>query len=151
METLTYTFISDHGQLALTIADLELESKESGELAWILTLTMKAESDLRLYATEYWFVYPDCPKEDVYAGGDLEGILYEYPNDPDRNYDKVFTEYKEKWYYAGEEISRRFTLPLCMEAYWQYESTRVDLVQAVEYYLTLDDKLETLEWEFSSP
>lgn len=52
-ETLSYTFFSDHGQLSLRITNLELESKESGEMAWILTLTMKAETDIHLYATEY--------------------------------------------------------------------------------------------------
>jgi len=150
-ETLSYTFISDQGQLALTVEDLELKSKDSGELSWILNLTMKAKSDLRLYATEYWFVYPDCPQEDVYASSDLENIFYEYPNDPTRDCDVELTDSPEKWYYAGEEISRRFTLPLCMEAYFQYDTTRVSLVQAVEYYLTPDDKVEALEWEFYSP
>ena len=146
-----YTFISDHGKLSLTITNLELETRDSGELAWILTLTMKAASDLRLDATEYWFVYPDCPQEDVYACGDSEGITYDYLNDQIRNYEKIFSEYKEKWYYTGETVSLRFTLPLCMEAYFQYETTQVDLVQAVEYYLDSDGRIETLEWEFYSP
>lgn len=145
------TFTSDHGQLALTIEDLELKSKDSGELAWVLTLTMKAETDLRLYATEYWFVYPDCPEEDVYVSSDLENIFYEYPHDTARDHDVVLTDSPEKWYHAGEEVSRRFTLPLCMVAYSQYNTTRVDLVQAVEYYLNPDNRAETLEWEFSSP
>jgi hypothetical protein len=150
-KTLAHAFISDQGQLTLTIDDSELKSKDSGELAWILSLTMKAETDLRLYATEYWFVYPDCPEEDVYVRSDLESLFYEYPHDPARDHDVKLTDSLEKWYDAGEEVSRRFTLPLCTAAYSQYKTTRVDLVQAVEYYLTPDDTVETLEWEFSSP
>jgi hypothetical protein len=145
------TFISDHGQLALTIADLELKSKDSGELAWALTLTMKAENNLRLYANEYWFVYPDCPEKDVYVRSGLESIFYEYPNNPARDHEVGLADSQEKWYYAGKEVSRTFTLPLCMDAYSRYDTTRVDLVQAVEYYLTLNDTVETLVWSFSSP
>jgi len=146
-----YTFISDHGKLSLTITNLELETRASGELAWILELSIKVENDLSLYATEYWFIYPDCPQEDVYACGDSTGITYDYINNPTRNYEKIFPEYHEKWYDAGQTVSRRFTLPLCIEAYQQHETTRVNLVQAVEYYLDSEGRVETLEWEFYSP
>ena len=128
-----------------------MESKDTGELAWILTLSMQTETDLQLHATEYWFIYPDCPQEDVYACGDSTGITYDYINNPARNYEKIFPEYHEKYYDAGQSVSRRFTLPLCMEAYQQYETTRVNLVQAVEYYLDSEGRVETLEWEFYSP
>jgi len=150
-ETHTDTFISDYGQLALTIDNLELKSKDSGELAWVLTLTMTAETYLRLYSTEYWFIYPDCPQKDVYACGDPTEITYDYINNPARNYEKVFPEYQEKYYDAGQTVSRRFTLPLCMGAYSQYNTTRVNLVQAVEYYLDSEGRVETLEWKFYSP
>jgi len=33
----------------------------------------------------------------------------------------------------------------------KYAEAYSDLVQAVEYYLTPDDRVETLEWEFYSP
>lgn len=150
-ETFPYFFASDNGYLTLTIKDLELKAKDDGKLAWILTLTMKAEVDLNLFANKYWFFYPYCPEEDVYVSGDPEGISFEYPNNPDRNYDRVFTDCQDKWYYAGEEVSRSFTIPLCMDAYYKYDTTRVDLAQAVEYYLTPNDTVETLEWSFSSP
>ena len=144
-------FISDHGQLTLTINDINLQARASGEMAWILELNMQVENDLSLYATEYWFIYPDCPQEDVYACGDSTGITYDYINNPARNYEKIFPEYHEKCYDAGQTVSRRFTLPLCMEAYQQYGTTRVDLIQAVEYYLDSEGRVETLEWEFYSP
>ena len=144
-------FRSDHGNLSLAIREINLESKDSGELAWILELIMQVETDLELYSTEYWFIYPDCPQEDVYACGDSTGITYDYINNPARNYEKIFPEYQEKYYDAGQSASRRFTLPLCMEAYQQYGTTRVNLVQAVEYYLDSEGRVETLEWEFYSP
>ena len=150
-DTAMNVFRSDHGYLSLTIEEVNLESKETGELAWILTLSMQAKTDLELYATEYWFIYPDCPQEDVYACGDPTGITYDYINNPARNYEKIFLEYREKYYDAGQTVSRRFTLPLCMETYQQYGTARVNLVQAVEYYLDSEGRVETLEWEFYSP
>lgn len=144
-------FNSDHGQITFTIGEIQLESNQSGNLAWILSLTMQTQADLQLYATEYWFVYPDCPREDVYAYSDLEVITYEYPNNPSRNYEQVLTQTQKRRYLAGQTVSRHFTLPLCMEAYRKYNSTRVNLVQAVEYYLDSEGKVETLEWEYYSP
>jgi len=150
-ETYNNLFVSDHSQLTLAINDINLQARESGELAWILELSMQVENELSLYATEYWFIYPDCPQEDVYACGDSTGITYDYINNPARNYEKIFPEYHEKCYDADQLVSRRFTLPLCMEAYQQYGTTRVNLVQAVEYYRDSEGGVETLEWEFHSP
>lgn len=150
-ETYNNLFVSDHGQLTLTINDINLQARETGELAWILELSMQAKTDLELYSTEYWFIYPDCPQEDVYACGDSTGITYDYINNPSRNYEKAFPEYQGKYYTAGQTVSRRFTLPLCMEAYQQYGTARVNLVQAVEYYLDSEERVETLEWKYYSP
>lgn len=144
-------FCSDHGKLTMTIEEVNLKSRDTGELAWILSLAMQADTDLSLDATEYWFIYPDCPEEDLYACADLQGISIEYLNDPSRNYQQVLTSSQERHYPAGQILSRRFTLPLCMEAYRKSGSTRVNLVQAVEYYLDSEERVETLEWEYYSP
>jgi len=143
-------FVSDKGHIILTIENAKLKTIENGKIAWILTLSIKADIDLTLTANEFQIEYPDCPKENIYISGSPSGIFYEYPNDPDRSFYRELSESREIRYYAGEKVSRSFTLPICMKTYEELGSTQVNLVMAIEYFLTSDGTVDTLTWNFSS-